>query len=211
MIKLKKSLLTILFLLATVLLKAQPTGMIYEISPEIKMNFEKSPLEIRFRPGDHILGDNLSDGRTDFMVGAKTKYFTLLSYSKIGYTQANYWTGVRLDFNLSLLKNKLLFNIQERYFWGLNQKSEDHYYLIQYIRYAVFKKVHLGVLGYGKWRIEKDFNKGNSFMGPTFEVFFPYNFGFQYAIVKDVLADNLYMSFFRINYKILIKNKSIQE
>ena len=201
--------------------------MWYKLSPEIRLNIEKTPLEFRWRPDDHIILPNYYTqyicknhiGRTDVMIGANIWKFKLFSYSKFD-DLGGIWTGARLDFNTSLFNKKLLINIQERLFFGVNEKSDNHYYLIQFIRYKVAKKIQAGVLSYGKWKFawpletgeEKIlFNTQNWFIGPSVNFGLPYNFNLHLALTTDIFHNNIYMTFIRLGYRIKIKSKKPEE
>jgi len=195
-------------------IKAQDEAveMWVKLSPEIRMNIEDSPLEIRLRPDDHIFLPEkyLSTGnqaRVDLMVGVNIGKFKLFSYSKYDQSDA-FWTGARLDFNFSLLNKKLLCNIQERFFWGLNEESEDHYYLVQYIRYKFSDMGIAGVLSYGKWRTDRDFDTGAWFIGPSIGLSDESGISVILAFTKDVFHEPVYMTFVRLGYRFTLKNKS---
>lgn len=190
----------------------EPLEMWVKLSPEIRMNFEDFPLEIRWRPDDHIFMPEKylptgNQARTDLMIGVNLWKFKLFSYSKYDQSDA-FWTGARLDFNFTMFNKKLLLNIQERYFWGLNDESEEHYYLVQYIRYRMSKTGAVGVLSYGKWDPAKDFDKGYWFIGPSIEITDQSGIGIQLAMTKDVFHEPVYMAYIRVGYKFMIKNQS---
>ncbi len=182
------------------------------ISPEMKIGFEGSIWEIRFRPDDHIFlpakyikGGN--QAKMELMLGVNFWKFKLFSHSKYDQNGA-FWTGTRFDFNFSAFRNKLLFNIQGRYFFGLNNKARDHYYLIQYIRYKISTNALFGFLSFGKFATEKDFNTGNWFMGPSIAFEDPSGLGIQFAFTKDIFHKPTYMTFLRLSYQYNFKSKS---
>lgn len=175
----------------------------YKLSPEIRLNIKDTPWEFRVRPDDHIILPSINIGRTDIMIGANFKPFKIFSYSKFDYTGRS-WTGARLDYNTAIINKKLLINIQERFFFGLNEDSEMHYYLIQFIRYKITPKIHAGVLSYGKWAVEEPFNEAHWFVGPTVNFEFPYKFNLHLAFNKDVFYKDIYMLFVRLGYRIVI-------
>jgi hypothetical protein len=186
------------------------------ISPELKIGFEDRIWEIRFRPDDHIFLPSkyvptANQAKMELMLGFNFWKFKLFSHSK--YDQAgNLWTGLRFDFNFEMFDKKLLFNLQERYFFGLFEnkkqtKPKDHYYLIQYIRYKIAKKSVFGVLGFGKWNANRPFNTGNWFIGPSLAIEDPSSLGIQLAFTKDVF-NKPYMTYLRLSYSITFKNNS---
>ncbi|GEM_PF-1907851 len=188
----------------------------YKISTEIALNFEKNPFEIRWRPDDHIFlpkkylakfDDKNNAARTDFMIGVNFWKFKLFNYSKFDEF-GEMWTGIRFDYNFDLFNKKLLFNIQERYFWRLTKRADEHYYLIQFIRYAIFKSFQAGVLSYGKWNPDKDFDKGIWFIGPTVNFDFPHHFSLNLAMTRDIFFSSArYMAYLKVGYKIRWKRK----
>ncbi len=212
--------LFILFLLTNIAKSQEEFEMWYKLSPEIRLNKKGTPWEVRWRPVDHIilpkyynqyLGNGRNDfGRTDIMLGVNIERFKLFSYSKFDEL-GRYWTGIRFDYNTSFFNRKLMLNIQERIFFGLNESSENHYYLVQYLRYSVGKKTQAGILSYGKWPFSEPFNEGNWFVGPSVNVGFPYNFSLHVALTKDILSDNIYMTFIRLGYRIKLKKKKTEE
>lgn len=182
-----------------------------KLSPEIRLNIEYTPIEIRWRPVDYIflpkkyVGRN-GFGRIDFMLGVNIWKFKLFNYTKYDEFE-NLWTGIRLDLNFTVFDKKLLFNIQERYFWGLNESSSEHYYLIQYIRYKIGKRMTTGVLSYGKWNPTRAFDQGNWFIGPSINFRLSKNFNFHIAFTKDIFHEPIYMVFVRLGYRILWKRR----
>jgi hypothetical protein len=211
---LKNKILISMFLIAFCYkANAQDTiEMWVNISPELKINFEDRIWEIRFRPDDHIFLPSKyvpkgNQAKMELMMGLNFWKFKLFSHSK--YDQnGGFWTGARFDFNFEAFDKRLLFNIQERYFFGLNDKSKDHYYLIQYIRYKIAKKSVFGFLGFGKWNVGSNFNTGNWFMGPSLAIEDPSSLGIQLAFLKDVYHNTTYMTFLRLSYNITFKNQS---
>jgi hypothetical protein len=190
---------------------------------EVKLNFENRPWEIRWRPDDHVFLPEsykqflpkTSIARMDFMVGYNYKDLRLSSYSKFDEFGA-IWTGLRFDYNLFLLEKKLLFNIQERVFFGLNDKSENHYYLIQYFTYNGIKNIQTGFFGFGKfefnWPYKENtekipFTDAHWFMGPTINFDLPWHLSLQTAFCKSIFYDHTYMTYLKMGYKIKIKDK----
>ncbi len=177
-------------------------------SPEIRMNIDSTPFEIRWRPIDQMIMPDHYFGkhsliRTDLMLGVNIWKFKVFNYTK--YDEFNrFWTGARLDLNLDFFNKKLFLNIQGRYFFGLNDDSQDHYYHVLYPRYAVTKKMQVGILSYGKAKTSKDFWDSDWFIGPSFAYKLPYNFSFMTVLAKNVLNTDVNMLFFRIGYKFKI-------
>ena len=177
-----------------------------KLSPELRLNFGDTPFEVRWRPDDHIFLPGLNVARTDIMLGANIWKFKLFSYSKFDALEG-YWTGARLDFNLDFFNKKLLLNLQTRYFFGLNDVSADHYYLIEYLRFAVTKNIHLGVLSYGKWKIGEPFDEAHWFVGPSVFLSTPSKLSINFVVTKDIFSQDIYMTYVRLGYKIKFKRK----
>lgn len=202
--------------------------MWYKLSPEIRINKEGKKWEIRWRPDDHIIfprywknylpNERNDIGRTDIMLGYNIPHFKIFSYTKIDEL-GRYFTGARLDYNTAVFNKKLLINIQERLFFGLNDDSDHHYYLIQFIRYKITKKTQAGILSYGKfefnWPLTGDeekipFTDNHWFMGPTINFGLPANFNLHCAFTKSIFYDNTYMTFIRLGYRIRLKPKNLK-
>ncbi len=199
--------LSIFFLLLLVSIEAesQDNFQIWcKLSPEIRLNIEKTPFEFRWRPVDNTTLPDINIARTDIMAGLTFKHFKFFSYSKFDLLKRS-WTGIRVDINTTMLDKKLLINIQERFFWGLNKNSEKHYYLIQYVRYKIVKNIQSGILSYGRWKPEDPFNEGHWFVGPILDFTIPDNFNFMISFDKDIFSYKIYMLFIRLGYKIKIK------
>ena len=205
----KKIIIVFFILISIPAFSQNNVEMWYKLSPEIRLNFEDSPWEFRWRPDDHIFLPGFNVARTDIMIGANIWKFKIFSYSKFDALKG-YWTGVRFDFNTDFFNKRLLINIQERFFFGLNQNSENHYYLIQYVRYAVTKNIHTGVLMYGKWNIIEPFNEGHWFIGPSVYFGLPYNFNLHLVVTKDIHYREVYMTYIRLGFKIKWKKKKIE-
>lgn len=182
-----------------------------KLSPELRMNIENTPFEFRWRPVDviYLPEEYVPSGRvarTDLMLGITNKYFKLFSYSKFNET-GEIWTGFRFDQNIDFFDKKLLINIQERYFWGVNEKSKTHYYLVQYIRYRVVTKVLVGVLAYGNWKIDKSFSDGSWFVGPSVDYEINKAFNLHLALTKDVFHTQSNMLYTRLGYRFNLGKK----
>jgi hypothetical protein len=181
--------------------------MWYKLSPEIRLNIEDTPLEFRWRPVDYLITPDVQYGRTDVMVGVNLWKFKVFSYSKFDELE-RMWTGARLDFNLSLFNKKLLVNIQERYFWGLNEQSLDQFYLVDFIMYKITKNIHFGVLSYGQWYVEQDIEDGLLSVGPVVNIVLPANFNILITSGKEIFHQERYITIFRLGYKIFWKNQN---
>jgi len=205
--KIMKRIAFLVFIFATIGLSAQnlPQEFWIKNSPEIRMNIDSTPFEIRWRPIDQMIMPDYYFGkhsliRTDLMLGVNVWKFKIFNYSK--FDEFNrFWTGARVDLNLDFFNKKLLVNLQGRMFWGLNEKSADHYYHVQYIRYVTTDKIHLGVLSYGKTKTVDAFNEGDWFIGPSFFYKLPYNFSFHLVLAKNVHHTHINMLFIRLGYK----------
>ena len=178
-----------------------------KLSTEIRLNFEASPIELRWRPVDYLYSPEIEYGRTDIMLGVKFGAFKIFSYSKFDEL-GRMWTGVRLDLNLSLFKNKLLINIQERYFFGLNDLSLDQFYYVDFIMYRITKKIYSGVLRYGQWYVDRDINEGLFSVGPVINIILPFKFNLLVTSGREIFHKDRYITIFRLGYKILWKNKN---
>lgn len=205
-----KNFILIILVFSGINLLAQnpPQELWIKNSPEIRMNIENTPFEFRWRPIDQMIMPDTYFGkhsliRTDIMLGVNVWKFKIFNYSKLDEFK-RYWTGIRADLNLDFFNKKLLVNIQGRMFWGLNEKSADHYYQVQYIRYVTTDNIQLGVLSYGKTKTTVAFNEGEWFIGPSFFYKLPYNFSFHVALTHNVFSTYQNMLFVRLGYKFKI-------
>jgi len=181
--------------------------MWYKLSPEIRMNFEGSPFEIRWRPVDYLITPGIKYGRTDIMLGVKIWNFKFFSYSKFDELGRS-WTGDRLDFSLNLFNKKLLINLDQRYFFGLNDKSSDQIYLVDMIAFKITKNIQLGVLSYGQWDTDKDIDAGLLSIGPLIDITLPAKFNLLITTGKEIFHEGRYISIIRLGYKIYWKNQN---
>ncbi len=177
-----------------------------KISPELRLNIDKTPFEFRWRPVDVIYLPEIyvpsgRIARTDIMLGVTNKHFKLFSYSKFDEFGKR-WTGYRFDFNFTLFDKKLLVNLQQRYFWGLNENSTDHHYLVHYTRMKLISNTLVGILGYGNFKTGKAFNTGNWFIGPSIDYEFWKAFNLHLALTKDIFHTQSNMLYVRLGYKI---------
>ena len=175
-------------------------------SPEIKINFKSNPFEIRVRPIDQMIrpNDEPNTNKIGLMMGLNIGKFKLFNYSEMDFLN-RYWTGLRADVNLDFFHKKLLINMQGRYFWGLNSKTKDYYFMFQFPRYVLNKHLQIGALSYGAWFPDiPAFNKGKWFVGPSMLIVLPYHFTFHYALTDDVFNTDLLMFFVRLRYSLKI-------
>jgi len=145
----KKTLLILLiFISSSIKIYAQDDDLImwYKISPEATLSTKN--FDFKFRPVDLTATPDVDKYRIDLMAGVKFWKFTLYSYSKID-NYDGFWTGPRLDLNFQLADKRLLLHFQERFFWGLNDVSSNHYYIINLFQWNFNDWLSAGVLGYG--------------------------------------------------------------
>jgi hypothetical protein len=182
-------------------------AMWYKLSPEIRLNFEDRPFEIRWRLVDYLITPDTKYGRTDIMVGVKFWNFKLFSYSKFDELGRS-WTGARLDFSLNLFNKKLLINLDQRYFFGLNAKTSDQIYLVDMFTYNISKKIQLGVMTYGQWDTNKAADDGLLSVGPLIIIGLPANFNILITSGREVFHDGRYITIINLGYKIFIKDQN---
>ena len=178
-----------------------------KLSPEIRLTIEDKPFEFRWRPVDYLFSPAINYGRTDIMLGVKFWKFKLFSYSKFDELD-RMWTGARLDLNLNMFDKRLLINIQERYFWGLNEKSSNQFYLVDFIMFRITKRIYFGALSYGQWYVDRDIEEGLLSVGPVINIILPYNFNILITSGKELFHKGRYITIYRFGYKILWKNNN---
>jgi len=102
----------------------------------------------RFRPLDWITPPGLA--RIDALVGRNFGAFNIYLYWKLNSQGQNY-LGTRLDYTFTALEQRLQTTFQARGFWGLNRGSEEHFYFITNIHYALGRDrvFRPGIMEYG--------------------------------------------------------------
>ena len=112
---------------------------------------------VKLRPFIHTAPSGTQ--RIDLMLGRKFEDFTHYFYFKSDNKDRS-WAGIRTDYQIKALDDKLTINNQLRYFFGLNDLSANHFYFIPTVDYKLNDKLKVGVLGYAK----KDDGKKPFFM-----------------------------------------------
>ncbi|MBS3121457.1 hypothetical protein J4434_01055 [Candidatus Woesearchaeota archaeon] len=134
---------------------------VHKVAVESTFTNDKDILKIR--PYDHNFTKNSQ--RVDMLVGRNFGPATLYNYWKFDQNGRS-WGGARLDVGFKALEDRLSFDLQTRYFLGLNEESKDEVYAIPTIYYQVFDFLKVGVMGYGKNSID-DGKKPYFFLGPS--------------------------------------------
>jgi len=178
---------------------SQTTAVWLKFSPEVALI--KKNFELKFRPCDMTFTPDINIYRVDLSIGYSFKNFKLYEYTKFDNTKA-IWTGFKFDYNLFLINKKLLIHLEERYFWGLNNNSTDHYYLVDLVGWQLNKNLMLGYFNYGKWKIAHKFNEGLLFLGPIAIYKLPANWEAQLTFTKNIFDKNTYMLLSKLSYKI---------
>ena len=117
-----------------------------------EVTYTKDNNIIKFRSFIHTAPSNTQ--RTDFMLGRKFDDLTVYGYWKSDDKDRN-WMGIRTDYKIKL-EDKLTTNLQFRYFTGLNEKAENHFYFIPSINYKLNDRFNPGILGFAKKSEGKD-------------------------------------------------------
>ncbi len=208
----KKTTLLFAVLLSVFSLKAQDNTLYMwaQISPEIRFIIKDSPFEFRIKPDEHTFTPPKyisagQVGQTDLLAGVKFWKCKFFGYAKFDY-EGGSWAGGRLEYT-EVWREKFILSLQTRYFFGINSKSDNHYYFIQYAGYQMDKSKSIGLLGLGKWGVGKDFNEGLWFLGPTLGIGDQKNFTLQVALLKDAFDKDLYMTYVELDYNINFKRK----
>lgn len=204
---LKRCPIFLLFLFISILSYAQDTGTDYWVqsSPEIRLNTSK--FEFRYRPYETFYLTNTETnkittfGRTDFIAGYLYKKFKFFVYTKFE-TRKKSFIGPRIDFNTKIFNNRVLVHGQYRYFWGLNEISQDHQYFITMLVYDTPKFLKPGFMGLNK----HTFNGATTlFYGPSINFSIFKNISFLGSYMKDFNTRSRYFYFIRLNFKIRTK------
>lgn len=199
--KIKFIFLLLFFVVSLSFSQDKGTDHWWQLSPEIRVNTNK--FEFRYRPYETFIlsntesGSKTTFGRTDFMAGFLHKKFKFFVYSKFE-TRKKSFIGPRIDFSTRVFNNRILLHGQYRYFWGLNEKSKDHQYLITLIEYDTKQFFNFGVLGYNKQTFE-----GSTiiFYGPVVSFSLTKNVSFMVSYLKDFNIRSRYFTFVRMNIK----------
>jgi len=170
----------------------------YKFSPEFTLI--KHKFEFKLRPCDMTLTPAINAFRVDLAFGYTLGNFKIYEYTKFDNNKTAF-TGFKLDYNLFLVDKKLLLHFQERFFWGLNKNSTNHYYLVDMATWQFTKNFSFGYLAYGKWKTDKKFNEGLWFMGAISIFKLPANFELQLAFTRDIFH-KYYMPLGKISYKL---------
>lgn len=195
--------------LYSVYAQSQDSGIDYwhHITPEFRLNTAK--FEFRFRPSDEfILTNTQSDtkvtfDRVDLMAGFVYKKFKFFAISKFD-SRGRSHIGPRIDFNTKVLNQKVLLHAQYRYYFGLNDISNDQQYLVSILEWDTNTLLNPGVMG-----IDLQTFQGTILLlhGPSLSLDITKNLSFMFAFMKDFNTQHRYYTFSRINIKFKVKPK----
>ena len=157
-----------------------------------ELSYTKGNDTVKFRPFIHTAPSGTQ--RTDLMLGRKFGNFTPYFYFKSDNKDRS-WAGIRIDYQIKALDDKLTINNQLRYFLGLNDLSANHFYFIPTIDYKLNDKFKVGFLGYAK----KDEGKKPFFyVGPSLKVNLTKNLSallsYDIDILRNQKADMIFIS-----------------
>jgi len=119
----------------------------------IELSWERNDWILKFRPFDYTYLSRTQ--RMDFLVGKRFRLsfgdFRAFGYFKFDNKDKS-WLGTRLDYGLRTLKQRLLLDLELRFFQGLNERSKNHFYVIPTAYYKFDQKGRFiaGLSGYGK-------------------------------------------------------------
>ncbi len=161
-----------------------------------ELSYTKGNDVIKFRPFIHTAPSGTQ--RTDLMLGRKFGNFTHYFYFKSDNKDRS-WMGIRTDYQIKALDDKLTINNQLRYFLGLNDLSANHFYFIPTIDYKLNDKFKVGFLGYAK---KDDGKKPFFYIGPSLTVNLTKNLSTLLSYDTDVLRNqDADMIFVSLQYK----------
>jgi hypothetical protein len=102
----------------------------------------------RFRPVDYVTPPGVA--RIDALIGRNFGALNVYLYWKLNSLKHHY-LGARLDYTFTAWEKRLQTSFQVRGFLGLNRESEEHFYFITNIHYAVDENriFRPGILEYG--------------------------------------------------------------
>ncbi len=158
--------------------KAQNTTV---ITSEISYN---GPLTLKIKPS-YNKKEEKEKSQLELLVGKTIKKESLktgiYADAKSDLEQTA-WVGIRGEGDYKI-KN-FHIGLQLRYFFGLNKKSENHFYYIPYIMQNLTKKLRIGVWDYAKQDYKN--KKGFSYLGPLVVYSFNKNIGILMHYGKDI-------------------------
>jgi len=161
-----------------------------------ELSYTKGNDVFKFKPFIHTAPSGTQ--RTDLMLGRKFGNFTPYFYFKSDNKDRS-WMGIRTDYQIKALDDKLTINSQLRYFWGLNDLSANHFYFIPTIDYKLNDTFKAGLLGYAK---KDDGKKPFFYIGPSLTVNITKNLSALLSYDTDVLRNNKDdMIFISLQYK----------
>lgn len=178
----------------------------YKISPEVRVNVKRPKLEFRWRPIDYTFP--FKNWRMDFMIGRLIGPFKIFIYTKgdkaLDKDRMRYWLGVRLDFNHLAINDRLVINLQYRYFEAMNDQSVSHHYAVQFLDYRFVPFISAGLLGFGR---KNEGSNPTYFVGPLIKFWWSANFQTLISWTKDLYNYNSqqYLGFIRQSIVFTIK------
>ncbi len=127
----------------------------------IDINYNRGDFLLKIKPIDYTYLSKTR--RIDLLAGKRFKSgsgeFKVYGYLKIDNKERS-WFGTRLDYGRKTLGQRLLLDLEMRFFQGLNGNSKNHFYFIPSAYYTLDKngRFTIGVSGYGKKTVgEKPF------------------------------------------------------
>ena len=127
----------------------------------LDINYARNDLILKLKAFDYTFSSKTQ--RIDFMAGRRFRSgvgdFRAFGYLKIDNKDRR-WIGTRLDYSRKALGDRLLLELEMRFFQGLNGKSKNHFYVIPsaYFRLDKNGRFMIGPSGYGRKTVgEKPF------------------------------------------------------
>lgn len=213
-----KLILTITVVVCKVFFVAAQDYTTYFITPELRMNFNKPPIEIRYRPLDYYAPWSIF--RTEIMAGGvfwkgKLKVFSHtrldngLDYDNTYARKFRSSTGVRIDFNhrVIIAKRPLLMNVQYRRFIPLNENSSHQYVFVQDNSYVLNDWIWPSLLGFmtakrANGTTSQDWGEPSWWLGPGVVIRFNKNLNTYLCYLPDILGRSKPYVFLRLQFKI---------
>ncbi len=177
--------------------------------------FDRGDYRLMLRPVFYTMNSNKL--RFDAAIGKKRiiKNIPLDLYAYYsGNTRNQQWMGIKSETFLYFLNKRLRFKLQLRYWWGLNSKTRNKYYLMPSLSYrlANFGKTaennkKLWKLSLGVWSMYRETlgYKARQYVGPSVSLSYK-NSGIFVAYNDDIVSDR-YWLFCLFYYKINCNKK----
>jgi len=166
-----------------------------------EVKFQYGKLITKIRPVVYNLHNDVY--RVDLMVGYQIlKPWSFYIYWK-NDTKDQHRLGIRTDFGYKFFDNKISTSIQYRYFWGMNEPTQNQYYIIPSITYNA-PYVSMGVWCFSNKVIH---STAVGYLGPTAYIKFA-NWAYLFlSYTKDIYSTK-HLLYVQMDFKVDFTKKT---